>query len=261
MQISVNGIRLNYQIDGPQGAPWIVMSNSLATNFSMWNVQVKFLSDRYRILRYDQRGHGGSELGGAKCNFDLLADDVVGLTSLLGINNFHFIGLSMGGMTGMGIVLRYPNLLNSLIICNSLAQTSRVFRDSFDERIAVAESLGLQSLVSGTMERWFTSDFRKTNKHIIYDISAMVLKTPVASYVACARAVQKVDYLKFLSSLRIPVLLISGSQDLATPPEGMRRIHSEIQHSKYVELSPAAHLSNIEKPVDFNKAVLDFLLD
>lgn len=259
MRIEANGISLNYRIDGPQDAPWLMLSNSLATNLSMWDGQVAALAEDYRVLRYDQRGHGASEVTVGDYDFDMLADDAAALMQALGIGQCHFLGLSMGGMTAMGLGLNHPERLRSLIVCNSRADANQAFRDVFDGRILLALEQGMAPLVKPTVERWFTEALRAAAPAFLEDVREMVRTTPPQGYAGCARAVQGIDYMGRLAAIDKPVLFIAGAEDIATPPDGMRAMHAAIAGSEYVELSPASHLSNLEQPEAFTAAARKFL--
>ena len=259
MKTRANGISFNYRIDGPEGAPWLMLSNSLATNLSMWDQQVAVWSEDYRVLRYVQRGHGASEATAGDYNFDLLADDAATLMTALGIKQCHFLGLSMGGMTAMGLGINHSDRVRSLAICNSRADVTPDFQSIFDKRIAIALDQGMEPLVKPTVERWFTEELRSTAPAFLDDVREMVRTTPPVGYAGCARAVQSLDYMARLSAIDKPVLFIAGAEEMATPAAGMRAMQAAIPGSEYVELSPASHLSNLEQPEAFTSAAQKFL--
>jgi len=259
MKTKANGITFNCRIDGVEGAPWLMLSNSLATNLTMWDRQTTVLAEHYRVLRYDQRGHGESDAPAGDYDFDLLADDAAALMQAHGIEACHFLGLSMGGMTAMGLGLNHPERLRSVTICNSRADATQEFRAIFDGRIALALEEGMAPLVETMVARWFTEELRATAPDFLEDVREMVRTTPPEGYAGCSRAVQNIDYMSRLSVIDKPVLLIAGAQDIATPPDGMRAMQSVLANAQYVELDPAAHLSNLEQPEAFTAAVRDFL--
>ena len=152
MKVKANGVYFNCRVEGASGAPWLILSNSLSSNLSMWEPQVPVLSQRFRILRYDQRGHGSSTATEGDYSFDLLSDDVIALMNALNIEHCHFIGLSMGGMTAIPLALNHTDRFNSIIISNSRADMNEDFRRSFDERINgirgwISLTLGVASAV------------------------------------------------------------------------------------------------------------------
>lgn len=259
MDVNANGIRFHCRIDGPEGAPWLMFSNSLATNLDMWKPQVEALSGAYRVLRYDQRGHGKSEAMQGAYSFELLAEDAVAIMDALGIARCHFIGLSMGGMTAMGLALDHAERLESVAICNSRAEAPADFQAVFDGRIALAESEGMAPLVAPTVERWFTQELRDTAPAFLDDVRGMVRTTPVAGYVGCCKAIRALNYMPRMSEIDLPTLFIAGAQDAATPPEGMRAMHEVVRGSRYAEIDPAAHLSNLEQPERFTQELKEFL--
>ena len=259
MKTQANGITFNCRIDGPEGAPWLMLSNSLATNLVMWDHQTTVLAEHYRVLRYDQRGHGESDAPAGDYDFDLLADDAAALMQAHGIEACHFVGLSMGGMTAIGLGLNHPERLRSITICNSRADATQDFRDKFDERIALALAEGMAPLVETMVARWFTEELRAAAPAFLEDVREMVRTTPAQGYAGCSRAVQNINYMSRLSAIDKPVLLIAGAQDIATPPDGMRAMQSVLANAQYIELDPAAHLSNLEQPEAFTAAVQDFL--
>ncbi len=259
MKTQANGLSFNCRIDGPEGAPWVMLSNSLATNLAMWDGQAAVLAERYRVLRYDQRGHGQSDAPAGDYDFDLLADDAAALMQAHGIDACHFVGLSMGGMTAMGLGLNHSERLLSVTIANSRADVTPQFQSVFDERIALALAEGMEPLVAPTIDRWFTEALRDTAPAFLDDVREMVRATPPVGYAGCARAVQKVDYMSRLGAVDKPVLLIAGAQDIATPPDGMRDMQAVIAGAQYVALDPASHLSNLEQPEAFTTALSDFL--
>ena len=155
MKINTNGISINCQIDGPEGAPWIVFSNSLATSIAMWDEQAAALKGSYRVLRYDQRGHGGTDAPAGRYAFDTLLADALGLLDALHIDKAHFAGLSMGGATALGLAERHPERFNRIIVCDSPCQSTPQSAQQWEERITIAQSKGIDALVEPTVSRWF----------------------------------------------------------------------------------------------------------
>lgn len=255
--ITVNGAKVAYQLDGPEHGPVVMLSNSLASNYTMWDAQIAALTDKYRVLRYDQRGHGGSQATKPPYSFDMLLDDARGLITALGIDKVHFCGLSMGGMTGQLFGARHPEMLRSLILCD----TTSKFPDPsvWDDRIKAARGDGMASLVSPTLERWFTAPYRAKAPKEVARVGEMVASTPVDGFVGCSMAIQAMDQTHLLSGIKTPTLIIVGEEDPATTVAHSEIIHREIVGSKLVVLKDAAHLSNIEKANDFNKALRAFL--
>jgi len=260
MKVNVNGVEINCEISGNAEKPWVTFSNSLATNLHMWDEQAAALADDFHILRYDKRGHGDSEAIDGPYNFDDLIADVVGLWDHLGIEKTHFVGLSIGGMTAQGIMLKHAERLISVVVANSMGKVAPEFVGAWQDRIDLSKEKGMDPLIQPTMERWFTQEFREQNTADTQVIANMIASTSVAGYAGCAAAIQKLDYLDSLDQIsNIPVLFIAGAQDAGTPPAGMEAMHANMRGSEYVLLDPAAHISNIERSVDFSRTLNEFI--
>lgn len=257
MKATVNGVSLNYQIDGKEGAPWLTFSNSLATTLNMWDDQVEALKDQFHILRYDKRGHGDSEVVKGPYTLEQLAGDVLGLWDHLGITKSHFVGLSIGGMTAHVLALNNADRLDRLVICDSSSHAEPEFNKSWDDRIAVAEEKGIPALVEPTLTRWCAPGFVDNNKDRADKMRGMILKTSVEGYAGCGRAIQKLAFKARLGEFKTPTLLIVGKQDVLY--QDMLAMKDLIPGADFVELEPAGHISNFEQPDAFNKALTSFL--
>ena len=163
MKIKANGIGINYQVDGPDAAPWLVLSNSLATNLTMWDDQARELGRAFRVLRYDQRGHGATDAPAGRYPFDLLIADALALMDALAIGKAHFAGLSMGGATALGLAQKHPDRLDRVIVCDSPCQSTPTSRQQWEERIVIAQKQGMEALVEPTLARWFPPEVMKAN--------------------------------------------------------------------------------------------------
>jgi 3-oxoadipate enol-lactonase len=258
MKIKANGITINYQVDGPEGAPWIVFSNSLATSTAMWDEQAAALKSSFRVLRYDQRGHGATEVPAGRYAFDTLLDDALGLLDALGIGKAHFAGLSMGGATALGLAERHPDRLDKVIVCDSPCQSTPQSSQQWEERIAVAQKQGIEALVEPTLGRWFPADTVAKNPPHLDKVRAMIRATPVSGFIGCAAALADHDYASAVATVRRPVLFVVGEKDGATPA-AMRKLHEKLAGSRFVELAGAGHISNMDRPAEFNRAVREFL--
>ena len=257
MKIKANGISINYQVDGPEGAPWIVFSNSLATSTAMWDEQAAALKSRFRVLRYDQRGHGGTEVPAGRYAFDTLLEDALGLLDALGIAKTHFAGLSMGGATALGLAERHPDRLDRVIVCDSPCQSTPQSSQQWEERIAVAQKQGIDALVEPTVGRWFPPETLAKNPPHLDKVRAMFRATPVNGFIGCAAALAAHDYASAIASVKRPVLFLVGEKDAPAP--AMRKLHEKLPGSRYVELPGAGHISNMDRPAEFNRALQDFL--
>ncbi|MEE8517441.1 MAG: 3-oxoadipate enol-lactonase [Alphaproteobacteria bacterium] len=259
MKANANGISINYQIEGKDGAPWVTLAHSLGANLTMWDDQVAALEDDYRILRMDTRGHGATEATGGAYDFNLLGADITSLWDVLEIGHSHLVGLSLGGMTAMGMALRLSGRLDSITVCSARADAPVAMCKLWDERIAQIEAEGMAPMVEGTLMRWFTPDFVASGSTVLDQVREMIRTTKPAGYIGCARAIQGLDFLPRLGEITVPTLFIAGAGDGAAPAEGMQVMHAAVKGSQYVELSPASHISNLEQPQAYNDAVMGFL--
>ena len=260
MKVQANGIAINYRIDGPEGAPWVTMSNSLATTHRMWDAQIEAFTRQYRVLRYDKRGHGETDVAPGPYSFELLADDVLALLDVLGITRTHFVGLSMGGMTGMTMALRRPGVLRTLVLCDTTSKDPLGDPALWQQRIDAVNAGGsMEPLVESTVARFLTPDTVKHRPAIADAVRDMVRTTPVAGYVACCQAIAKLNLTHRLPEIAIPPLVVVGADDPATTVDMARTIHQGIAGSELLILKDAAHLSNLEQAAAFNEAVLAFL--
>lgn len=260
MKIKVNGIQINYEIDGPEGAPWLMMSNSLSTTLHMWDLQMEAFASRYRVLRYDQRGHGDTEVPPGPYSFDLLADDALALLAALSIERTDFVGLSMGGMTGMTLAVRKPPVLRSLVLCDTAILDPYGDPSLWQQRFATLRSEGsMEVLVETGLTRFLTAGTVKERPDVADAVRSMIRNTSVEGHIACGQAIMELDLASSLSEIDVPTMIVVGEDDQATTVEMAEAIHSGVTGSELVILQQAAHLSNLDQPVAFNEAVLDFL--
>jgi 3-oxoadipate enol-lactonase len=259
MRADANGIGMEYELDGPQGAPVVMMSHSLGSSRVMWEPQLEALSARYRVLRYDTRGHGRSDAPAAAYSLGLLEEDAIALVETLEVAPVHWVGLSLGGMIGQGIALRRPELLRSLVLCDTSAHIPREAGPMWDERIASVERAGLAPQWETTAQRWFTPPFLAKRPAAVERIREQYLRTPPAGFIGCCHALKSLDYLERLRTLKLPALVIVGADDLGTPVAVAEAMHERIDGSELVVIPSAAHLSNVEQPERFNEALLRFL--
>ena len=243
--VDVNGCRLHFLVEGPEGAPWVTFSNSLATDLHLWDAQAALLADRFRILRYDTRGHGKSESVPGSYDFALLESDLV--------------GLSLGGSTGIGLAIHHPGRIISLAACDCRVTAPAAFRQAWEGRIEIALAQGMAGLVEETMGRWFTAATLAADPPELAKIRAMIRATSVAGFIGCARALQGIDYLGEIHGIACPTLFVVGAADPAASPELAGAMQGRLAGSTLVELPGAAHISNIENPEAFNAAVIGFL--
>jgi 3-oxoadipate enol-lactonase len=255
--VSVNGVRIAYRFDGPPGGRVVLMSNSLMSSYDMWDWTVPALADRYRVLRYDTRGHGRSATPPGPYSIASLGDEAAGLLDALGIEAAHFVGLSMGGMVGQQLGARYPGKVLSLSLCDTASEMPP--REMWEERLAIAASQGIPGLAEGTLKRWFTEPFLRRAPGDIEKVRGMILGTGVEGYMACAGAIRDMAQTTMLLAITAPTLVLTGRQDPATTVAHATVLHRVIAGSRLVIIEDAAHLSNIEQPRAFNAALRAFI--
>jgi 3-oxoadipate enol-lactonase len=248
--------RIHYVLEGQSGAPVLAFSNSLGANYSMWDPQAREFHKKFRVLRYDTRGHGQSSSTAGTYSIEQLAKDVVALLDALDLDRVHFCGLSMGGMIGMWLGVNAPERLNRLVLCNTGAKIGTV--EGWNARIDAVRKNGMKSIASAVVERWFTPAFRQKSPAVNSNILKMIGETNPDGYSACCAAVRDFDYRERLSSVSTPTLVISGAHDPATPPADGRFLAQHIPGARYAELN-AAHLSYIEDQDLFNAELAAFL--
>ena len=259
MKIEAGGLATEYLLEGPAGAPVVTFGHSLAANLHLWDAQAAALRDRYRVLRYDIRGHGGSAVPPAPYTLEQMADDLHALLQALGIARTHLVGLSMGGLIGMTMALRHPADVASLVLADTTACYGPERMRMWDDRIRVAEAQGLEPLLDPTMEIWFTAPFRAQRKDAVDGIRAMLRPTSVTGYVGAIRAIGYRDLRDDIRAIRVPALILVGDEDRGTDLSMARTMHERIAGSTLTVLPKAAHCSCVESPGAFNEAVLAFL--
>lgn len=248
--------RLHYTIDGEKSKPVLVLSNSLGTSLDMWRPQREMFRRHFRVLRYDTRGHGKSEVVPGPYTIEQLGQDVIALLDYLNIEKAHFCGLSMGGQTGMWLGVHHPERLSRLILANTAAYIGPP--ENWTSRINAVNEHGLASIAQGAVARWLTPEFAASHPALANELLAMLLATPGAGYTAACSAVRDADLRKDVERITSPTLIISGTFDLPTPPADGHYLQQQIRGARYVEVA-AAHISNQEQVIPFADAVLQFL--
>jgi 3-oxoadipate enol-lactonase len=254
--IDADGCMIHAEVEGPERAPVLMLSNSLGTSLHMWDDQVAPFTRHFRLVRYDRRGHGKSGVPKGPYSMERLGRDVLAVLDKLGIEKINWCGLSMGGMVGMWLGANAPQRINRLILSN----TSAYFADKeiWNGRIKTVREKGLASIVGGTMERWFTADFRQREPKKIEWLSEMFLRTDPEGYIGCGEAVRDMDHREILKSITAPTMVIAGRHDPATTVEHGEFIRSRIPGASMTVLD-AAHIANVEQAHDYTDAVLGFL--
>jgi 3-oxoadipate enol-lactonase len=257
MKIQANGIAINYELGG--SGPCLMLAHSIASNLHMWDDQMDALTARYTVLRYDTRGHGGSDAPAGPYTLELLADDAHALLGALGIREAHWIGLSMGGMIGQTFAVKYPGVFRSMVLADTTSRYGPEAQPGWAERISAVQSGGMQAILDMMLARWFTAPYRESHPEPVKRIGSYIAATPVAGFIGCCEAVRRINITARLEEVTCPTLIVVGEQDPGTPVAMAQEIHQALPGSELQIIPAAAHLSNIEQARAFNDAVLGFL--
>jgi 3-oxoadipate enol-lactonase len=249
-------VRIHYELTGPEQAPVLVFSNSLGTDLAMWDGQVAELGKRFRVVRYDTRGHGQSSVPRGDYTIEMLGRDVIGLLDHLKFARMNFCGLSIGGQTGMWLGVNAGERLNKLVLCNTAAKIGTP--EIWKPRLEAVHQGGVMAVAGAAIERWFTAGFRAKESSEVSKIRQMLDGTNTDGYLGCGAAVRDFDYRDELGAIRTPTLVVAGTYDGSIPVADARSVWEKIPGARFVELS-AAHLSNVEARDKFNQEVGEFL--
>ncbi|MCS0495643.1 3-oxoadipate enol-lactonase [Ancylobacter sp. MQZ15Z-1] len=248
--------RLHYRVDGPDGAPVLLLSNSLAADVSFWDAQVPSWARNRRVVRYDQRGHGRSDAPAGPYSMAGLGADALALMDHLGLAQADWCGISMGGMTGMWLAVNAPGRLGRLVLANTAVRMPPP--ELWDQRAAMAREQGMEAIATATMARWFTPAFTDREPDTIARLHQVVAATSVEGYAGCCAALRDFDFRDEVGKIRHPALVIVGERDGSTPPEAGMFIAGRIAGAQLARLD-AGHVSNVEQPGEFTRQVEAFL--
>jgi 3-oxoadipate enol-lactonase len=249
-------IGLHHQIEGPERAPVLVLSNSLGTTLEMWRDQAHALGERFRLVRYDHRGHGGSPVPPGPYALDDLGRDVLALLDSLGAERFSFCGLSIGGMVGMWLASEVPECVERLALC---CTAPRFDSDTYDARARKVRAEGVGPIADAVLERWFTPEFRATRPETVQWARSMLRGTSAEGYAGCCEAVRDADLTHRFKVIRAATLVIAGAEDPVATVDGAESIRDSIPEARLVVIEGAAHLANVEQPEAVTQAILDHL--
>lgn len=258
MKASINGININYEVEGPAAAPVVVLHHPLATNLTTWDELTADLSPRYRVIRLDARGHGQSDAPTGPYVFETLAADVVRLMDHLGIKRAHFLGLSMGGMVGQYLGLLHADRLSSLMLVSTTSRLPPEAAALWEQRIAATRAGGMTSQVEGALARWVSPTGLK-NPSLVARMSKMIEATPVEGYLGWCNAIRTLNVTDRLKAIKVPTRVIVGEIDPATPVAAARVIHENIPGSELSIVPGVSHMLQNEDPAGFTKQVTPFL--
>jgi 3-oxoadipate enol-lactonase len=255
--VETNGIRIHYRIDGPADGPVIVLSNSIGTDLSVWDGVAEGLQSRFRVLRYDSRGHGKSDVPSGPYTIAMLGADVTGMLDRLGLSKVHFCGLSLGGMVGMWLATNRPERIASLVLCNTAACVPPP--EGWDARANAVRANGMEAIKPAVLERWLSDGFRTRETAAVARLLAMVEASPPDGYIGACAAIRDMDQRQTIQAISAPTLVVAGSKDIATSPEALRFIAANLANkARYVELD-CGHMSSVEKPAELSAEIREFL--
>ncbi|MCP4936901.1 MAG: 3-oxoadipate enol-lactonase [bacterium] len=259
MKIQVHDIAIEYEFDGPDDAPVVMLHHSLATSHQMWEDLAIALTQVNRVLRFDARGHGLSDGPDGTYDFEMLAGDVTGLMDALGINKAHHVGISMGGMVSQYLGIHAPERVHSLTLVSTTSNMAREAGPIWAQRIKDVRANGMAPQVEGTIKRWFTKDFRDMGDEVIDQISDLIMRTPVNGYCGWGAAIRDLALTDQLGKISAPTQVIVGANDPGTPPADSQVIADGIKGAKLHNFEDASHMLPLQQPDRFIETLIDFL--
>ena len=256
MQAERSGCRLNYRIDGNPRGEALLFSNSLGTTHELWQPQVEALGSVFRIIRYDTRGHGASDVPAGSYAIDALGLDAIAILDAAGIERAHVCSLSLGGLTAMWLGVHAPHRVRSLVLSSTAARIGSA--SMWDERIAQVRTAGVESLADAAMGRWFTAAYRAGHPEVVSVYHRMLGATPADGYAGCCAAIRDADLREAIKSIAAPTLVIAGREDPVTPPADGESMRNSIPGARLAVLD-AAHIANVEQARAYNELVSSFI--
>jgi 3-oxoadipate enol-lactonase len=253
--VEVNNTALHCQIEGPSGAPVLVFSNSLGTDFRIWDAVVADMARDYRVLRYDKRGHGLSDDLDNGWSMDALVGDVAALMDHFGLSHGAFVGLSVGGLIAQGLAAERPDLVKVMVLADTAAKIGN--DDLWNDRIAQVQAGGIISMADAILQRWFAPDFHADQNFPMW--RNMLVRTTDQGYARVSAAIRDTDLVSSTARLTLPTLVIVGDRDGATPPDLVRETAELIEGSQFEIICGAGHLPCVEKPEVFVRLLREFL--
>ena len=254
-----DGTRIAYSVSGDAQATPLVLSNSLATDARMWEKVLPELQKKFRVITYDNRGHGQSVCTSAQITLSDLAADLMAVMDAAGAPRALLAGVSLGGMTGMTLALEQPERLLGLMACNCRARINAEGIAGWDQRVQLFSSQGIEALVPATLERWFAPDIRSSDTALMHRMSDIIRATTLNGYVSCVNAIKGMAMHDHLNRIGLPVLYLAGAQDGGAPVSEMQAMAGEAKGSRCVVLDPCGHISPMQRPQDFVRYLTDFI--
>ena len=254
----MSDFELNYALDGISGRPAVLLGGSLGTTLAMWQPQLPALSERFRVIRYDHRGHGGSPVMPGPYTIDELGSDVLAMLDRLEVERVFYCGLSLGGMIGMWLASHAPARIQRLVLVCTSAYLPPA--EAWTQRAATVREAGSpEAVADAVIARWFTEPYVRERPDVVARHRAMIADTSAEGYAGCCEAIAIMDLRPGLPRIVAPTLVIGAEQDPATPPEHVRAIAAGIPGARLEILDPAAHLSSVERSVEVTQLIVDHL--
>jgi 3-oxoadipate enol-lactonase len=252
-------IRTHYRIDGA-GTRWVSFVTGIANDLTMWDGQVPALERDFRVLRYDLRGHGGSEATAAPYSIELLVEDLKTLLDSLGVPKTSVVGLGLGGAIAQAFAIEHPGRVEALMPCCCRARMVPDFAAMWHKLRGTVHREGLEAIVEPTVQRWFSEDFKAAHPEVLEKIRKMIRGTTVDGYLGVTAAFLGLDLEERLREIKAQTLYVSGAQDkLGGPPELMKGLSERVRGARHVSVPNAAHIANIQNPEGFNQVLADSL--
>jgi len=259
-RVQVRGGSLHTKLDARGAeAPWLILSNGIATDHTVWDAQVPLFASAFNVIRYDARGHGASDAIAGPYSFDDLVADVIAILDHYEVKKATYLGLSLGGMTGLGVGLRHADRLDALVCCNARADGPEPFVKSWDDRLAAIANGGMAAIAGGTLERWLSPSTHAGRPGEVERLGAMIRGTSVAGFAGCAAALKTLDYLRHLGALGVRTLYVAGADDGGAPVPAMQAMAQATPGAGFAVIPHCAHMSNVDNPEGFAAAVAPFL--
>jgi 3-oxoadipate enol-lactonase len=260
MYVHANGIRIHYEVDGRDDAPVVTFITGIANDLRMWDSQVPSLRTDFRVLRYDSRGHGGTEATPGDYSFGMLIADLLGLWDGLGIRQSHLVGLGLGGATAIGVAIDHSDRLLTLVPCCCRAEMTPAFAVAWRGFVETVTAHGMEGMVEQTVQRWFTDDFKTAHPEMLESVRSQIRGTSPLGYYGCIAAFLTLNFGDRIRQVSVPALFVSGADDLVGgPPQLMQSLADAVPGARHASIPRAAHICNIQNPEAFNEVVGKFL--
>jgi 3-oxoadipate enol-lactonase len=248
-------MNIDYRLDGPSTAPLLVLSNSLGTTFELWQPQMAALTQQFRVLRYNQRGHGATPLPAVPLTLEILGQDVIALLDTLDVERAYFCGISMGGLTGLWLNRYHPQRFHKLAVANTAARIGTA--EGWQQRAQQVQQDGMAPIAAASPARWFTNDFQREQPQRVASLVKTLAQGNATGYAACCQALAQADLRAEVPRMAAPMLVIAGEHDPVTTVADAQWLVANAPDAELATL-PASHISNVACPALFNQQVTDF---